>query len=509
MYSTVMTSMLDGIRAIPVCVEVDISTGLPAFDMVGYLSSEVREAKERVRTALHNCGIVLPARRITVNLSPADVKKTGTGFDLPIAVALLAAMALVEPESCKDIIFTGELNLSGRLLPVRGVLPIVSDGVLSGAQKFVVPAENLKEGKLVQGADVYGFSSLPEVIGYLGGNGYQEPVLEKTEKFSEKKQADFSEVNGQHFLRRAAEIAASGMHNMLMVGPPGAGKTMISERMATILPPLSERERLEVSKIYSVCGLLRNSDTLLTQRPFRSPHHTITNIGLSGGGLSLRPGEISLAHQGVLFLDELPEFAKSTLEILRQPLEEQKIHLTRASGSVTYPSDFLLLASMNPCNCGYYPDVNRCRCTQAGLKRYFDRISQPLIDRMDICVEAPNVSYEELTAKQVNESSEVIRQRVTECHEIQLKRFKNENFCHNSRIPSSRLSEFCRLGDKQQHYMEEIYHRLSLTARTYHKILRVARTIADADHVDEIRLADLNEAICYRSIDDKFWGGGR
>lgn len=507
MYSTVMTSMLDGIRAIPVSVEVDISAGLPAFDMVGYLSSEVREAKERVRTALHNCGIVLPAKRITVNLSPADVRKSGTGFDLPIAVALLMAMELVDPQNCQGTIFSGELNLSGKLLPVRGVLPIVSDGVGTGADKFVVPAENLKEGKLVRGANVYGFSSLPEVIGYLRELQYKEPVLKETDPVSVKKQVDFLEVNGQRFLRRAAEIAASGMHNMLMVGPPGSGKTMISERMATILPPLTERERLEVSKIYSVCGLLRHADKLLEDRPFRSPHHTITNIGLSGGGLSLRPGEISLAHHGVLFLDELPEFAKTTLEILRQPLEEQAIHLTRASGSVTYPSDFLLLASMNPCNCGYYPDLNRCRCTQAGLKRYFDRISQPLIDRMDICVEAQNISYEELTGKSDNESSEEIRKRVVSCHEIQLRRFKNENFCHNSRIPASRLGEFCKLGDKQQRYMEKMYHKMALTARTYHKILRVARTIADIDSADDIRLQDLNEAICYRSIDEKFWGG--
>ncbi len=507
MYSTVMTSMLDGIRAVPVRVEVDVSTGMPAFDMVGYLSSEVREAKERVRTALHNCGIVLPAKRITVNLSPANIRKTGTGFDLPIAVALLAAMGIIEKERCAGIIFSGELNLCGELLPVRGVLPIVSDGSQNGVCHFVVPSNNLREGKLVQGVEVLGFSTLPEVIDYLQNNHYEEPATEEIRSTLEKKSVDFSEVNGQLFLKRAAEIAASGMHNMLMVGPPGAGKTMISERVATILPPLSEREQLEVSKIYSVCGLLTDSDALMTQRPFRSPHHTITNVGLAGGGLHLRPGEISLAHQGVLFLDELTEFSKGTLEILRQPLEEQEIHLTRVSGSVTYPSNFLLLASMNPCNCGYYPDMQRCRCTQASLKRYFEKISQPLIDRIDICVEAPNVSYEELTGSGSGESSAQIRERVLRCHEIQLHRFRNENFCHNSRIPASRLVEFCRLGEKQQQYMENMYRKMSLTARTYHKILRVARTIADAANADEIRIQDLNEAICYRSIDEKFWGG--
>jgi magnesium chelatase family protein len=319
---------------------------------------------------------------------------------------------------------------------------------------------------------------------------------------------DFSEVNGQPYLRRAAEIAASGMHNMLMVGPPGAGKTMISERISTILPPLTESEQLEVSKIYSVCGLLREQGCLVEKRPFRSPHHTISSVGLSGGGPRLRPGEISLAHHGVLFLDELTEFAKSTLEILRQPLEEREIHLVRASGSVTYPAEFLLLASMNPCNCGYYPDRNRCRCTEASLRRYFDRVSQPLIDRMDLCVQAPHVSYGELTGVQENEDSATIRARVICCHEIQQRRFADEPFSHNSRIPAGKLHKYCALGEKQQRYMEKMYQKMMLTARTYHKVLRVARTIADLDQSEEIRLSDLQEAVCYRELDARFWGGG-
>ena len=282
---------------------------------------------------------------------------------------------------------------------------------------------------------------------------------------------------------------------------------MISERLSTILPPLTEEEKLEVSKIYSVCGLMGDSDTLLTERPFRSPHHTISAAGLAGGGMYIRPGEVSLAHNGVLFLDELTEFSKSTLEILRQPLEEHQIHLTRATGSVTYPSCFLLLASMNPCNCGYYPDRNKCRCTNASLRKYFDKVSQPLLDRIDICVEAAPVSFEELTVRGQNESSKTIRERVAACHEIQIRRYRNEDFFHNSRIPASRMEEFCHLGDKQQRYMEDVFKKMELTARSYHKILRVARTIADMDGADEIRISDLMEAVCYRSIGEKYFGG--
>lgn len=507
MYSMIMASMLDGIRAVPVRVEVDICAGLPGFDMVGFLSSEVREAKERVRTALHNCGIALPPKRITINLSPANIRKSGTGFDLPIAVALLAAMELVSPEAVCGMMFAGELNLRGDILPVNGVLPIVSDGYTGGVKSFVVPAANIQEARLVQNAKVYGFDSLRQVFAFLKGEPYTEQGGKLPHLQEKKCEADFSEVNGQSFLRRAAEIAASGMHNILMVGPPGAGKTMISERMATILPPLTEEERMELSKIYSVCGLLGKRTSLMETRPFRSPHHTITKVGLSGGGIGLRPGEISLAHHGVLFLDELTEFDKATLEILRQPLEEHVIHITRASGSVTYPAAFLLLAAMNPCNCGYYPDMQKCRCTPSTLQRYFGRVSQPLIDRMDICVEAPTVSYGELTGASRNECSADIQARVQDCHGIQEKRYAGENFFHNSQIPAGRLKEFCPLGAKEERYMEQMYAKLGLTARTFHKVLRVARTVADCEHSENIQLRHLQEAICYRSIDEKFWGG--
>lgn len=506
MYSTIKTAILEGIHTRPIRVEVDMSSGMPMFEMVGQLASEVREGKERIRTALHSIGIVLPAKRITVNLSPASVRKTGTGFDLPIAVAILMSLGVIRPKACENMIFVGELGLNGQILPVNGILPIVSDGVEEKILEYVIPRENLEEGRLVAGASVYAFSNLQEVLEFLNGKPYENPPY-NIEETSVKMEKDFKDVAGQRLLKRACEIAAAGMHNMLLIGAPGAGKTMISERLATILPPLTEAERLELSKIYSVCGQLSNQTVLMSQRPFRAPHHTITQAGLTGGGAVPKPGEISLAHNGVLFLDELPEFQKKTLEVLRQPLEEHEVHLVRAQGNVTYPANFLLLAAMNPCNCGYYPDMEKCRCSAGSLRRYFDRISQPLLDRIDICVEAPGLSYQELIEKGEGESSQSIQKRVLECQKIQQERYKKENFLHNSHIPSAKLDEFCYLGEKEKQHMEDIYTALHLTARTYHKILRVARTIADLDAAERIRIKHLDEAVCYRSADEKFRGG--
>ncbi len=507
MYSSVATAIINGIDTIPIHVEVDIRNGMPVFDMVGYLSAEVKEAKERVKTALYNCGIILPPKRITINLSPGNIRKNGTGFDLPIAVAVLSSLGLIKIERYQEALFVGELGLNGSILPINGVLPIISDGMANGIKNFVIPKGNDTEASLVKDVNVFSFNHLKEVIAFLNGKEYckEEALSDNVQK--NVSAIDFSDINGQFFLKRACEVATAGMHNLLMVGPPGAGKTMISERVATILPPLSEKEKIELSKIYSVCGLLNNYKALIQERPFRNPHHTISKVGLIGGGQRPRPGEMSLAHNGVLFLDEFTEFSKSAIETLRQPMEEKRVTIIRNNIEVEYPADFLLLVAMNPCNCGYYPDRQKCRCSSSTINRYYDKIPQPILDRIDICVEAPKLNYQELVEDKGNESSETIRERIVECHKIQRQRFQEEDFLYNSKIPVGKLTRYCRLGEKESNYMENIYSKMALTARTYHKILRVARTIADLDKENDIKLKHLNEAICYRSINEQFWRG--
>ncbi len=507
MYSTVKTATIFGIDSKIISVEADISEGMPMFDMVGYLSSEVKEARERVRAALKNEGYTLPIKRITVNLSPASIRKTGAGFDLPIAVAILSAIGIINCESLPNICLCGEIALDGKIQPVNGVLSMVIEAKKNNLDIVIVPQDNLLEARLVPDIVTIGVKQLKDVIELLNqGDFHMEEIPQANFREVVKEESyDFSMINGQQALRRACEVAVSGMHNLLMVGPPGAGKSMISKCIPSILPPMDSEEQMELSKIYSVSGKFDERMGLIKNRPFRSPHHTVSPQGLVGGGQIPKPGEISLAHGGVLFLDELTEFSKSTLEILRQPLEDKKVNISRATGSFTFPADFMLVAAMNPCSCGYYPDLNRCHCTRLSIQRYLNKISQPLLDRIDICSEAPTLNFGMLNRKQDNESSANIRERVVKAHEIQRNRYKGYGFRFNSQLPSNLIEKFCPLSAEDLEYMEEMYDKYSLTARTYHKTLKVARTIADLDGSENIGRIHLQEAILYRGLDKKYW----
>ena len=504
MYSLVTTSIIQGIKSIPVYVEADVSDGMPLFEMVGSLSPEVKESKERVRTALKNTGYILPPKRITINFIPANIRKTGSGFDLPVVAAVLCAIGIVPEEALKDTMVVGEISLSGEVKPVNGILPMVAEAKERGVTRCIVPAENQTEAQLVKEIEIFAVQSIAEMIHILNGGTYIEKEIGKVVAKTAQ-MLDFSDIQGQYFVKRACEVAVSGMHNLLMIGPPGAGKTMTAMRIPTILPPLDEKEQMELSKIYSVSGQFQLREQLMEERPSRCPHHTITMQGLVGGGLIPKPGEISLAHKGVLFLDELPEFKQNTIEILRQPMEEKEVRLVRVNGTYEYPADFILVAAMNPCKCGYYPDMQKCRCTAASIERYINRISQPLLDRIDICVETPQIKFEELNGTKKEECSDTIRARVIEVHAIQKKRYQKEDFQFNSQIPAARIAEYCALSKDQEKYMKKIYKQLNLTARSYHKILKVARTLADMDGSENILDAHLNEAVCYRNIDKRFW----
>lgn len=512
MYSSVTTLTLLGTDAKQVIVEADVSEGMPLFEMVGFLGSEVKEARERVRTALKNSGCFLPPKRITVNLSPADIRKSGTSYDLAVAVSLMAAMGLIEPSAYNNCVILGELGLSGDVERIPGILPMVIEAKKHGFSKCMIPYGNIMEGSSVDGISVIGVKTLTEAKDYLNGMivlaDVKNSLADLLDGRSSDYEVDFADVNGQESVKRALEIAAAGMHNIMMIGPPGAGKTMMAGRLPTILPPLSREECMEITKIYSISGLLNDPSGIVTKRPFINPHHTISPQALAGGGSIPHPGACSLAHRGVLFLDEFPEFNRGTLEILRQPLEDREVHIARTNGSYVFPADFILVAAMNPCACGYYPDRSRCSCSEADVHRYLSRISRPLLDRIDICVEASAIKYDELKAHDgKNETSESIRKRVEKAAAMQRERYRGTDIRFNCDIGVRDIEKYCALGDREEKLLEKAYRQLSLSARAYHRILKVSRTIADLDGSETINAAHISEAIGYRSIDRRYWNG--